>query len=300
MGGPNGEGGTLSGTTALVEAGGIPTRYQVVGSGPPVLFLAPGGFDATIENWSSLGKYRELQLVRHVAEQHTCILFDRREAGGSGGVVERLTWRRYADQALGLLDHLGVGRADVLGGCAGCSVVLALMAAAPARVRRAVLYWPAGGAKYRMSQQARLARHLAYVEDEGLDGVVVLARQTDRRFSEDPRVGPWAAPLRADPGFAERFSAIDPVRYRAVVAGTARTLFDRDTVPGAEPEDLLTLDLPSLVVPGRDDSHATSAARYLEECLPGSSYLDVRVEEQSEERVAAAVLGFLATGTDQS
>ena len=45
-------------------------------------------------------------------------------------------------------------------------------------------------------------------------------------------------------------------------------LFDRDTSPGAEPEDLLRLDIPAFIVPGHDESHATSAARYFEECLP--------------------------------
>jgi len=37
-------------------------------------------------------------------------------------------------------------------------------------------------------------------------------------------------------------------------------------------EDLLRLDVPVLIVPGQDASHATSAARYLEECLPRAEY----------------------------
>jgi hypothetical protein len=73
----------------------------------------------------------------------------------------------------------------------------------------------------------------------------------------------------------------------------ARLLFDRDTVPGAEPEDLLTLDVPALVVPGQDASHATSAARYLEECLPRAEYWDVPVTGQTEETAPARVLAFL-------
>jgi len=56
----------------------------------------------------------------------------------------------------------------------------------------------------------------------------------------------------------------------------ARTLFDRDTVAGPEPEDLLRLDVPALIVPGQDASHATSAARYLEECLPRGEYWTCR------------------------
>jgi len=73
----------------------------------------------------------------------------------------------------------------------------------------------------------------------------------------------------------------------------SRILFDRDTVPGPEPEDLLRLDVPALVVPGQDTSHATSAARYLEECLPVAEYWDVPVSEQTEETVPARIMEFL-------
>jgi hypothetical protein len=73
-----------------------------------------------------------------------------------------------------------------------------------------------------------------------------------------------------------------------------RALFDRDTAPGAAPEDLMRLDIPALVVPGHDASHATSAARYLEECLPQSDYWDVPVERQDEDATNARVLDFLA------
>ena len=31
---------------------GIATRYEVLGSGPPLLMYSPGGFDATLEKWS--------------------------------------------------------------------------------------------------------------------------------------------------------------------------------------------------------------------------------------------------------
>jgi hypothetical protein len=71
------------------------------------------------------------------------------------------------------------------------------------------------------------------------------------------------------------------------------TLFDRDTAPGAEPEDLLRLEIPALIVPGRDKSHATSAARYLEECLPRSEYWDVSVANQTEEATSRRLLEFL-------
>ena len=70
-------------------------------------------------------------------------------------------------------------------------------------------------------------------------------------------------------------------------------LFDRDTAPGAEPEDLLRLDIPALVIPGCDAAHATSAARYLEECLPRSEYWDVSVADQTEETAPTRIMEFL-------
>jgi pimeloyl-ACP methyl ester carboxylesterase len=99
--------------------------------------------------------------------------------------------------------------------------------------------------------------------------------------------------IRADPAFADEYERQDPERYAAIVAGMARLLFDRDTVPGPEPEDLLGLDVPALIVPGQDASHATSAARYLQECLPRAEYWDVPVTGQTEGTAPARVLAFL-------
>jgi len=34
----------------IVDIAGIATHYEVSGSGPPILLMAPGGFDSAIEN----------------------------------------------------------------------------------------------------------------------------------------------------------------------------------------------------------------------------------------------------------
>ena len=75
----------------------------------------------------------------------------------------------------------------------------------------------------------------------------------------------------------------------------AETLVDRDTSPGAEPEDMFRLDIPALIVPGHDKTHATSAARYLEECLPRAEYWDIAVADQTEAIVAPKLLGWLGS-----
>ena len=45
------------------------------------------------------------------------------------------------------------------------------------------------------------------------------------------------------------------------------------------------MEIPSIVIPGHDIFHATSAARYLEECLPDVDYNNCPVPEQTPERM---------------
>ena len=72
-----------------------------------------------------------------------------------------------------------------------------------------------------------------------------------------------------------------------------RGLFDRDTAPGAEPEEMLNLNIPSLIVPGNDKFHATSAAWYLHECLRGSTFWDIPVKQQSEANAPKKIIDFI-------
>jgi pimeloyl-ACP methyl ester carboxylesterase len=278
----------------LVEIDGLRTRFETIGEGPALLMFSPGGFDASLENWTSFGRYKELGFLDALAERYTCIVFDRRESGQSAGRLERLTWGKYVAQAIGLLDHLGVETAHAMGGCVGCSTAAALAVAQPARIRSLVLFSPAGGYTYRAAQHRRFHQHLGFVIENGLQAVVDLARASGAGFSKDPRVGPWAAALRSDDAFAAAYAATGLDAYVAMVSGTSRTLFDRDTVPGVEPEDLAVLEVPALVVPGEDASHTRSAARYLQECLPVNEYWDVPVAEQTPEASSARVLEFLA------
>jgi pimeloyl-ACP methyl ester carboxylesterase len=277
--------------TAVID--GIATHYEVRGDGPPLLMFSPGGFSATLANWTSFSIYARLGLVDQLERRYTCVLFDRRESGESGGRVERIGWQDYAAQGKGLLDHLGIARAHLMGGCVGCSIAAVFAASWPEAAASMVLYSPAGGARYRLAQHARFARHLSFAAERGVAAVAGHALATEAGFSADPRVGPWVSVIRRDPDFAAGFRSQDQKRYEALVAGTARTMFDRDTVPGPEPEDLLRLDVPALIVPGQDASHATSAARYLEECLPLAQYWDTPVSGQTADTAPARVLEFL-------
>ena len=272
---------------------GIATRYEVIGTGPPLLMYAPGGFNAVVETWSTQSIYAKIKLLDHLPQSFTCILFDRRECGQSGGRVEPITWSDYVAQGKGLLDHLQIGRAHLIGGCMGCAPIAAFAVAHPQLVASLVFYWPVGGAKYRMASHRRFADHLKFVRSDGLAGVVALVRQEGKTFGADPRGGPWASVIKRDEAFAAAFVKRGIDEYARICEAMRDALFDRDTAPGATPEDLMRTEIPSLIVPGHDASHATSAARYLEECLPRSDYWDVAVDAQTETATNARVIEFL-------
>jgi pimeloyl-ACP methyl ester carboxylesterase len=281
----------------MVDIDGIATRYEMKGSGPPLLMYAPGGFNATIEAWSTLGIYAKIKLLDHLPKKFTCIVFDRRECGQSGGRVEPITWLHFVAQGKGLLDHLGMARAHLIGGCMGCGPVAAFGVAHPQMVASMILYWPVGGYKYRRSSHKRFADHLGFVREYGLPAVVNLVRQEGNPFGTDPRGGPWASVIKHDAGFASAYAGQDVARYIGICETMRDALFDRDTAPGARPEDLVNTEIRALVVPGHDDSHATSAARYLDECLPLSDYWDMPVEGQTEAATSMRVLEFLEKAT---
>jgi pimeloyl-ACP methyl ester carboxylesterase len=268
---------------------GVRTRYEVLGDGPPLLMFSPGGFNATIENWRTFSIYERLRFLDRLPRAFACIVFDKRESGESGGRVERLTWDRYAAQGVGLLDHLGVERAHVMGGCIGCSIAAALATKHPDRVERAILYSPAGGPRYRERQLGRFRAHAEFVRAEGLEAVVTLARRESKTFAQEPRLGPWASVLRIDDGFAADFIRRDVYEYVALLDETARGLFAGDDVPGGP----FTAASPALVVPGGDENHTPEAARRLAESLPNAELWNVSLAKQTDETAPARVREFL-------
>jgi len=175
----------LSMPTAIID--GIATRYEVMGSGPPLLMYSPGGFDATVEKWSTQSVYAKIKPLDHLSRHFTCIAFDRRETGQSGGRVERIAWSDYVAQGSGL-DHLGIDRAHLMGGCMGCSPVMAFAVANTERVLSMVIFWPVGGARYRISSHQRFAEHLGFVQQNGLEAVAGLVAKDGKAFGVDPQV----------------------------------------------------------------------------------------------------------------
>jgi pimeloyl-ACP methyl ester carboxylesterase len=277
-----------------VTIDGIETYYETHGSGSPILMFAPGGFDATIEKWRTASAWTGVNALETLAAEHTVIVYDRRESGQTGGRIERLGWATYTRQAKALLDQLKIDSAYVMGGCMGCSVGVAFGVHYPEATRGLLLHWPVGGYRWKISGLSRFQRHYDFAKANGLKGVIERA-YTGKTFWADPEAGPWASVIDRDPSFADRFSSHDVDRYLGMIATSGRSFFDRDTATGAEPEELMGIKVPALIIPGDDPSHATSGAHYLRECLPKAEFWNVMPPEQTTQKVCDRVLEFCRT-----
>jgi pimeloyl-ACP methyl ester carboxylesterase len=270
---------------------GINTYYETLGTGAPILMCAPGGFDATIDKWRTASAWTGIDALAALAAEHTLILYDRRECGRSGGRLERLNWASYTRHAKALLDHLKISSAWIMGGCMGCSVALAFAAHYPEATRGLLLHWPVGGYRWKANSRERFLRHYNFARQNGLTGVIERARG-GKSFWMDPEAGPWAIEIARNPDFAEKFANQNLERYLGIVLTSGQGLYDRDTAPGAEPEEVMGIESPALIIPGDDSSHATSGAHYLRELLPRADFWNVMPPEQSTQKICDRLLEF--------
>ena len=121
---------------AYFTRGDVSIHYEVHGEGFPVLLIAPGGMRSAIEFWAD-GPFNPIETL---SEHFRVIAMDQRNAGSSTAPVSASDgWHTYTADQIGLLDHLGVERAHLMGACIGGPYVLGIIQAEPGRVASAVL-----------------------------------------------------------------------------------------------------------------------------------------------------------------
>jgi pimeloyl-ACP methyl ester carboxylesterase len=126
------------------EKGSVRIYYEEAGSGFPLMLLPGGGLNATISFFAGNSPFNAIEEFKG---QYRCIAADLRNApsGQSTGPVEvDRTWDSYADDQLGLMDHLGIDKFMVMGFCIGGPFIWNLLKRAPNRVVAGVLAQPVG------------------------------------------------------------------------------------------------------------------------------------------------------------
>jgi pimeloyl-ACP methyl ester carboxylesterase len=131
-----------TGTGKFYERGPVRIYYEETGSGFPLLLIPGGGLNSTIAALAN-----PFNAIEEFKSDYRCIAADLRNApsGQSTGPVEvDRPWESYADDQLGLMDHLGIDKFMVMGFCIGGPFIWSLLKRAPNRIAAAVLAQPVG------------------------------------------------------------------------------------------------------------------------------------------------------------
>lgn len=220
-------------------------HHRVDGPEDAPAVLLSAGLGTTLHVWDP----QMAALTRHFR----VVRYDHRGHGASRA-REPYTVAAFAVDAIGLLDHLGIERAHVVGVSLGGMVAQRLAIDAPDRVDRLVLISTGArlGSAQHWDERARMARG---------DGTAALA--------------PTVVPRWFTPAFQER----DPSIVRDVVdmlaattdegyAGCAAAVGGHDTR-----DELASISAPVLVIAGADDVASTpDVTRMLADAIPGARY----------------------------
>jgi pimeloyl-ACP methyl ester carboxylesterase len=244
----------------VFDSGGVRIAYVDEGGGDPIL-LIHGFASNTATNW------RDSQWMSAlISASRRAVGYDNRGHGQSEKLYDpsRYGAPSMAEDARRLLDHLGIGRADVMGYSMGARIATFLVLAHPERVRSLIL----------AGTGINLVR--------GMVGTGPLARALEAPRIED--VGNDTA--RSFRAFAEKTGS-DLKALAACMRGPREKI---------RAEDLARIAVPTLIATGSEDVIAGSAPD-LKNLIPGAQLLDIvgrdHMKAVGDPRFKQGVLDFL-------
>src|SRR5262249_45619740 len=127
----------------VYEKGNVRIHYEEAGSGYPLMVIPGGGLNSTVAGLAN----HPFNPLDDFNGEYRVIAADLRNANGgqsSGPLEIDRPWDAYADDHIGLMDHLGIREFMVLGFCIGGPFIWNLLKRAPGRIVAAVLTQPSG------------------------------------------------------------------------------------------------------------------------------------------------------------
>jgi len=248
--------------------------YTVYGEGPRVCVLLPGLL---------FSQRMHVPLARELAERgNRVVTLDLLGHGRSGRPddMRQYSMQQFAEQTVGLLDHLGLEDAVVGGTSLGANVTLSTASIAPERLRGMLIEMP-------VLDNALLACAVAFTP-------LMVALSFGRPLVRGVQLAAKAVPASRVPFWGDVFLdwlRQDPGPSAAVLHGL---FFGRIAPPQSERQ---TFDVPALVIGHpRDPIHPFSDADALARELPQAQLLDANSLFELRfwpERLTGEIAGFL-------
>jgi pimeloyl-ACP methyl ester carboxylesterase len=271
----------------VAKVRGVNIFYQVIGDRGPWAALITGG---------RRGHDEFIPLAQKLAKGgYRVVLHDRRNTGRSdvlieGDVAEEIMW---LDDLHELLKQLGAVPTIIGGSSAGARTAMRYYTRFPQDTRALLLMRVTGGA----FAAGRLPENYygAFIKaaQQGGMAAVCATEQYQERIA-------------ANPATRDRLMAMDPKQYIKVMSNWMDQFIasTKTEVFGMTDADLAAIKVPTVVIPGNDQTHASANGRIAASKIPGAQLHQLPIEDQEvplinytewaplEEEIAQA---FLAT-----
>lgn len=116
-------------TTGYAPVNGLKIYYEIRGQGEPVVMLH-GAFMAISGDW--------YEWISEIAKTRKVIAIEMQGHGRTGDIKRDMTYENLSDDVAGLLDHLKIDRADIIGYSLGGGVAMQTAIRHPNKVRKVV------------------------------------------------------------------------------------------------------------------------------------------------------------------
>lgn len=248
---------------------GVNIYYQVIGDHGPWVALITGG---------RRGHDEFVPLARKLAEAgHRVVLHDRRNTGRSdvlieGDVAEETLW---LDDLHALLKQLNALPAFVGGSSAGARTSMRFYLRFRSDVRGLLLMRVTGGAFAAGRLPENYYGQFIKAAKEGGMAAVCAHEQYQER-------------IEANPATRDRLMAMTPERYIAVMSNWQDQFVAGVNLPvmGVTEAELRSIAVPTVVIPGNDQTHSSKSGQLAASLIPGSVLHQLPIADQEVPLIA--------------
>ena len=248
---------------ATANVRGLNINYEIVGEvGPAVAFVTGGRRN-----------YQELVPLagKIAAKGFRVFLHDRRNTGASdtlidGGEVEEVVW---ADDLRELLYQHDALPAFIGGSSSGARVSILLGMRHAEAVRGLLLLRVTGGEfAARRLPENYYGQFIRAAKEGGMAAVCATEQITER--------------IAVNPSVRDQLMDMDVANYVDAMT-RLRDLFEKDAhrpVMGVDETELQKMNIPTIVIPGNDNTHASASGHVAHRLIPGSILHELPIEDQ--------------------
>ncbi len=248
---------------ATANVHGLNINYEIIGDDGPAVALITGG---------RRGYQEFVPLGQKIAAQgYRVFLHDRRNTGASdmlidGGEVEEVVW---ADDLHELLDRNDALPAFIGGSSSGARVSILFGLRHAEAVRGLLLFRVTGGefAAGRLPENY-YGQFIRAAEEGGMAAVCATDQYRER--------------IAANPANHDHLMGMDAGDFIDAMT-RLRDLFEEGAhwpVMGVDEAELSKMDIPTIVIPGNDNTHSSESGRVAHRLIPGSVLHELPIEDQ--------------------